>query len=203
MNFNELHELIPYATGKKNHVLEFSPYNAVEIRLPGRHQQDTVPPGGDFLITIDDDALGWTSHQFTHDDLFKDFERRRESKYQVDKNFLNRYYDVIVEGTDPGKWSMSRSKHEGLIHPQILITALQVLGVCEHRRYHQHEPRGGGRFLPLRFSAGIFEGKWNASDAISLQRRGRIGAEILEKAHGMPDATTRLKASIKANKEKK
>jgi hypothetical protein len=185
MDFPTLNELIPHTIGKKLHTVTMVPYNAITLAMPGRHQKDTATPGGDFVVMVDDTGLGWVKHQFQHDHLFNDIEK----KYHLDKKFaqmLMSDYARIILGADPldNPWHHD-IKNFGL-HPQTFLYAVQCLAVAEHRRYGQHEARGGGRYLPARFSAGIVEGLWTAKDCKAVQRRGRMGLDNLIAEHGKP-----------------
>jgi hypothetical protein len=71
MDFLTLHEKLPYVMGKETHILTYSPYKGINLLFPGRHQKDTVPIGGDFVVEVTDKLAGWKNHQFTHDDLFE------------------------------------------------------------------------------------------------------------------------------------
>lgn len=186
MNFNELNDLIPWVTGKTKHVVAMSPYNAVTLAMPGRHAEDTDPVGGDFVVMVSDDQLGWINHQFTHDDLFADIERKSRTG-KSGAALMEAYAKVVVHGKDPEDFEFKRTvKWQGTLHPQTFLYAVQCLAVAEHRRYHQHERRGGGRYLPARFASGIVEGIWTAADAKQVQRRGRLGLEQLIKEKGKP-----------------
>lgn len=192
MDFETLHEMIPYVHSGKKHLLSFQPYNGITLRMPGRHAGDTDPIGGDFVVCVDDADLGWISHQFTHDDLFSDIEEKTaKAKYVA--NGLMRAYAEVVFGRDPEDFEFRMIKAwEGTLHPQTFLYAVQCLAVAEHRRYHQHESRGGGRFLPARFASGIVEGVWTAADAKAVQRRGRLGLDQLLKEKGKPSTLKEL-----------
>jgi hypothetical protein len=188
MRFDKLHEMIPYATGGKNHVMSMNPYNGVVLSMPGRHQKDTDPVGGDFVVMVSDFNLGWVNHQFTHDDLFKDFETKTK-QYQWQAEMLLLDYVKVVFGDDPSKieWHRPNDKTwDETLHPQTMLYSVQCLAIAEHRRYHQHEAKGGGRFLPVRFISGIVEGLWTAEDCKKVQRRGRLGLDHLISVHGKP-----------------
>lgn len=199
VNFDTLNELIPTVTGKKLHVLTMSPYNGVTLAMPGRHQNDTEPHGQDFVVMVSDSNLNWVNHQFTHDDLFKDIEKKCADDQALTAEFLRDYVKVVF-GDDPAKLEWHRpSKHpKGLdlfeethtwdetLHPQTFLYSVQCLAIAEHRRYHQHEAKGGGRFLPVRFVSGIVEGLWTAEDCKKVQRRGRMGLDHLMSVHGNP-----------------
>lgn len=184
MDFKKLHETLPYVTGGKKHVLEYSPYNAVTLYFPGRHANDTDPVGGDFVVTVTDEELGWVAHQFTHGDIFQQVETYRLDSSTTGKEMMEAYFDIVHKGTDPSKYDLHRSIG-GVLHPQTFLYAVQCLAVAEHRRYAKHEAKLGGRYLPYRFAVGIFNSQWNAADAVAMQRRGRPGVEILEKQAGI------------------
>lgn len=190
MKFTELHELIPFARYGKAKVLTMQPYNGVTLALPGRHAEDTSPKGGDFVVMVDDDKLNWTKHQFTHTDIFKDVFKKTQADPDLTKTLLGGYLDVVHNDLHPAIWE-TRKTLPG-IHPQTFLYAVQCLAVAEHRRYATYEDRFGGRYLPLRFAAGIAEGLWTATDAADKQKRGRPGVEWLEKDHGKPQITKDL-----------
>lgn len=180
MDFATLHETLPYVVGKKEHVLEYHPYPGVTLKFPGKHQLDTDPLGGDFVVCVTDLAKGWEEHPFTHTDLFKEFEQKQSHVFMSD------YAKVVREGRDPQSfhyWTGAYS--EGFINSAIFLCALQCLAVAEHRRYAKFESKGGGRYLPARFASGIVLGAWTAADAAGLQKKGRPGVEMLEKSNGV------------------
>lgn len=185
MDFETLHELIPHTLGKKLHTVSMSPYNAVTLAMPGRHQADTPVPGGDFVVMVDDTGLGWIKHQFTHDDLFGDIERKKTNHPDLAIAVMQDYAKVVLGESPDNIYQTNDAKDFGL-HPQTFLYAVQCLAVAEHRRYGQHEKRGGGRFLPARFSSGIVEGLWTAKDCKAVQRRGRMGLDNLIAEHGKP-----------------
>jgi len=195
MDFKTLHESIPYATGDKLHVMEMKPYPNITLSMPGRHQNDTDPKGGDFVVMVDDVNKGWVKHQFTHGDLWHDLEKKLWAHGPEAKELM-RDYAKVVRGADPEStgWDfenglISETLEEWWGHtllPQTFLYAVQCLAVAEHRRYWPHECKGGGRYLPARFSMGIIEGKWSAEDAEKFQYRGRQGLENLIKEKGRP-----------------
>lgn len=190
MNFDKLHEIIPYAKGGKAKILTMNPYNGITLALPGRHALDTTPVGGDFVVMVDDDTKDWTRHQFTHTDIFRDVQTRAASSASVDNEIMDCYLEII-QGADPNKYNLDKSG-AATIHPQTFLYAVQCLAVAEHRRYAKYEDKFGGRYLPFRFAAGIAEGLWTATEAAEKQRRGRPGVEWLEKDHGTPELTKGL-----------
>lgn len=195
MDFKTLHETIPHATGDKLHVMEMKPYANITLSMPGRHQNDTDPIGGDFVVMVDDVNKGWVKHQFTHGDLWDDLEEKRNLDSCASEDLM-RDYAKVVRGADPE--STSWDFQNGLVSedldtvwddtllPQTFLYAVQCLAVAEHRRYWPHECQGGGRYLPARFSMGIVERKWTAADAKQYQYRGRQGLENLIKEKGRP-----------------
>lgn len=195
MKFEKLNEMIPYAKGGKVKILEMHPYNAITLRMPGRHATDTVPVGGDFVVCVDDDTLDWTEHQFTHADLFADMEYKNLNgpKHINTAQDLMRQYLRVVQGDEPTRDAWIENYFGASLHPQTFLYAVQCLAVAEHRRYPQHEAKFGGRFLPFRAAAGIAEGLWSATEAADRTRtRGRIGVEWLEKDYGVPTLTQDL-----------
>lgn len=198
MRFSELHEIIPYARYGKAKSLTMQPYNGITLALPGRHAEDTSPKGGDFVVMVDSEKLNWTRHQFTHTDIFKDVYKKAQVSQRLTNKLMEDYAAVIDNNAIPPVWE--RLDLPGL-HPQTFLYAVQCLGVAEHRRYHQHESRLGGRYLPLRFAAGIAQGLWTATDAAEKQRRGRPGVEWLENDYGVPEVTGDLFISMRARAE--
>lgn len=192
MKFQELHDLIPYAKGGKEKILRMEPYPSIILGLPGRHADETSPKGGDFVVMVSDRNMGWRLHQFKHDDIFMDLEQK-STKSEDAARKLVRYYGAVVLGASPLEFDGSL---EALIttgiNPYNFLRATQCLAVAEHRRYAKFEQKFGGRYLPLRFAAGIVEQRWTAAEAISLQRKGRPGVEMLEKANGKPAVTRKL-----------
>lgn len=195
MRFDKLNEMLPYVIGNKNYLVEYSPYNAVHLAFPGRHQKDTTPVGGDFVVMIDDDRKDYIRHKFTHNDLFNDLQDKHDDDKLKCSSLMDAYLEVVLGG-DPDKFLAEHPEKYVGIHPHTFLRAVQALAVAEHRRYHQHELRGGGRYLPVRFSAGIAEGLWTAKDAMEKERRGRPGVEWLEKDYGVPSWTTALMREI-------
>lgn len=186
MDFNELHALIPYAKGGKEKILKMHPYEHVTLALPGRHAEQTVPKGGDFVVMVTDPAFRIPEHQFTHQDIFSDVMARDDSEdMMID-------YLRIIQGGDPdesGHWTHP----VGTITTLTFLRAVQCLAVAEHRRYAKFENKFGGRYLPFRAAAGIAEGLWTAGEASERTRKaGRIGVEWLESERGVPKLTAQL-----------
>ena len=165
------------------------PYKGITLAMPGRHAEDTTPKGGDFVVMVTDPGIKWRKHQFKHDDIFNDVEVKTLDQPDTTQVFMQNYLEVIAVGTDPV--GLLALPLPGL-NTNLFLQAVQCLAVAEHRRYHQHEPKFGGRFLPFRFAAGIAEGLWTADDAIEKQRYGRPAVERLEKAKGVPVLTQQL-----------
>lgn len=194
MDFAELHSTIPYVYGGKRHLLEYHPYNGITLRLPGRHQNETDPKGGDFVVCVDDEKINWVAHQFTHRDIFNDLQKKVASDAKRTNELLLAYACVVVEGKDPENFSFERWGTS--LHPETFLYAVQALSVAEHRRYVQFESRGGGRYLPLRFAYGIVNGLWTAQEASAVQKQGRQGVEFLEKNAGIKSGLTILKGIL-------
>lgn len=193
MKFAELHEHIPLARYGKPKSLTMEPYKGITLAMPGRHAEDTSPKGGDFVVMVTDPSVGWKRHQFKHDDIFNDIEDKHNHAPDLPTELdllMRNYIEVIAIGTDPKTLVLPRSLPG--IDSLVFLHAVQCLAVAEHRRYAQHEPKFGGRFLPFRFAAGIAEGLWTAHDAIQKQRFGRPAVERLEKDKGVPVLTQML-----------
>lgn len=191
MKFDKLDEMIPYVVGGKAKILSMHPYNAITLRMPGRHAKDTDPVGGDFVVCVDDSNMDWIEHQFTHTDLFMDLQVKFDALPGKANILMEDYLSVVLDGIDPEKMSYDDTTLPG-IHPKTFLFAVQCLAVAEHRRYARYESKFGGRYLPFRFGAGIVEGLWTAADAAEKQKRGRPGVEWLEKDHGTPLLTKEL-----------
>lgn len=194
MRFDKLNEMIPHVKGGKQKILSMYPYNAITLRMPGRHAMDTDPIGGDFVVCVDDENMDWTEHQFTHTDLFNDLQCRVNANEDEASFIVRQYVNVVANGDDPERISPGDdyTAIDGCIHPKTFLYAVQCLAVAEHRRYAKYEAKFGGRFLPFRFAAGIVEGLWTATDAADKQKKGRPGVEWLEKDFGVPVLTKEL-----------
>ena len=191
MKFDELHEHIPLARYGKPKSLTMEPYKGITLAMPGRHAEDTTPKGGDFVVMVTDAGMKWRKHQFKHDDIFYDVERRAAAGAADMDNYMEFYLNVIAIGTDPKNAPFTHV--QDCIDPQLFFYAIQCLAVAEHRRYHQYEDKFGGRFLPFRFAAGIAEGLWTADECVKVQKYGRPAVERLEKTN-VPLLTQRLMA---------
>lgn len=186
MLFNELNREVPHVLGEVLYAVKMHPYKDVELAMPGRHQKDTPIPGGDFVVRATCKSAGWKNHPFTHDDIFDDVELKHTECPVPTQDFMNAYAQVVL-GRDPEdfKYEQFVSFLEDVgVFPITFLKAAQCLAVAEHRRYAKHEPRGGGRYLPLRFAMGISEGLWTAKDCKDQQRRGRPGLDHLIAQHG-------------------
>ncbi len=198
MNFEELDEFIPYARDGKEKILRMTPYPLITLAMPGRHWDQTTPTGGDFVVMVTDTDMAWTEHQFKHDDIFDDLQERKRVAPELCELLMEEYF-LVVTGADPDvfsdEWTTELMPH--LLHPLSFLHATQCLAVAEHRRYARFESKGGGRYLPLRFAAGIVAGEWDAETAKQIQKRGRPGVESLEAKYGTPEITQRLLDSLK------
>lgn len=189
MIFDELNNRIPYVTGGMKHILSTSPYDGVILRMPGRHENDTERIGGDFVVEITDDTTSWEAKQFTHQNIFDDFQDKTDADADTAKKLMQFYAEIVMHGADPDDYykhvGTSVKAWEGTLSVSTLVAALQCLAVAEHRRYARYEAKMGGRFLPARFVAGIVYGSWTAEQAKSRVRMGRPGVEWLEKEAGV------------------
>lgn len=198
MKFAELHAMIPLARYGKEKSLTMQPYKGITLAMPGRHAEDTTPKGGDFVVMVTDKNMKWRNHQFTHTDLFKIIEDKRNIQINPTNALMRDYLSVISVGVEPPatpesyQMTLNGGYMQETISDITFLQAVQCLAVAEHRRYHMHEAKFGGRFLPFRFAAGIAEGLWTATDAADKQKRGRPGVEWLERDHGVPILTKQL-----------
>src|SRR6266540_2905180 len=188
MKFQELNEYIPYARFGKEKSLIMEPYPNIRLLLPGRHAEDTSPKGGDFCVVVTDPKINWNNHQFTHAGIFNDIEVKYEDNPELTRALMNEYLEVIVGGKEPSAKSIKAINLSGM-DALTFLYGTQCLGVAEHRRYHMHEAKFGGRYLPFRFAAGIAEGLWTADMGSEVQKYGRPAVERLEKSNGIPRLT--------------
>lgn len=196
MKFDDLDEMIPYTKGGKQKVLSMHPYKGIKLRMPGRHAMETTPIGGDFVVEVTDvdSGLLWVDHQFKHDDIFIDLEKKVNSYFDAASLLGGCYFEIVHFGEDPDPMRVPgahKFSHDSLDYVTFLH-AVQCLAVAEHRRYAKFEAKLGGKYLPLRFAAGILDEKWTAAEAISRQKMGRPGVEWLEKEKGLPFLTEKL-----------
>lgn len=188
MKFEELHATIPYAKGGKEKLLRYKPYPNITIAMPGRHALQTDPVGGDFVVMVTDPIYSEPDHQFTHTDIFKDIEAKKDKGEGMG---LMDEYLKIIQGADPAD-CIAYSYHTDTMNTETFNYAVQCLAVAEHRRYAKYEKQFGGRYLPFRFAAGIAQGLWTAADAANLQKKGRPGVEMLEAKNTIPKLTQEL-----------
>lgn len=189
MNFDELHELVPYARFGKEKSLTMEPYPGIILAMPGRHAEDCSPRGGDFVVMVSDRSMKWRKHQFKHSDLFNDVQVKYDNNAITVDHLLQSYLKVIC-GADPDTVPITGSMLG--INQETFLRAVQCLAVAEHRRYAQYEDKFGGRYLPFRFAAGIAEGLWTADAGTEVQKYGRPAVERLEKKNGTPKLTLQL-----------
>lgn len=183
----ELNQDIPFVLGEHLHITGAEIYPGIKIMMPGKHQHETSPVGGDAVITVTDLSVGWVEHKFSHTDFFKDIELKREYSHEETNRFMEEYFEMLkMKPLVVGEYSLPG------VQPHLCMYSWQVLAVIEHRRYKQWEKQWGGMYLFPRFAAGIAEGLWAAADAAAMQRKGRPGVEILEKLHGTPALTQKL-----------
>lgn len=189
MDFATVHATIPYVTEGKLHSNTLEVYKDVRVKYPGKHAKDTDPVGGDFVVEVSCDAAGWKWKQFTHTDIFKDIQEKTDFNEGWMRTTGIRQIAAVVNGSDIPFNLPMRIPGVGW---NTLLEASQCLAVAEHRRYHQYESGGGGRFLPLRFAVGIVYGHWDESDASRVQRRGIHGYRELTKEFGSPPTVKAL-----------
>lgn len=181
--------MVPLARYGKEKSLTMSPYKGITLAMPGRHAEDTTPKGGDFVVMVTDKTLGWKNHQFKHEDIFNDIQIKYDASPVSTALLMENYFYVIA--TDATPVGITAIPMVGM-NTNIFLQATQCLAVAEHRRYHMHEKKYGGRFLPFRFCAGIAEGLWTAAEGGKVQKYGRPAVERLEKSNGTPVLTQKL-----------
>jgi hypothetical protein len=127
----------------------------VDVSQPGKYWRQTEPKGGDFVIEVTSAraiTLGgstWTSRRFTHTDLFLDTQEKRDHNAEIVRAELAPALTrVVAEGEDPLTLSGGTFHEMPGLEPMAYLMVGQTLALCEHRRYHEHEPMGG-RCLPL------------------------------------------------------
>lgn len=187
--------MLPYVKGGKEKCLSIEPYDHIKLLFPGRHQNDTVPVGGDFVVCVTDNIFKNKDHQFTHNSLFKAVEAKRQVQQNPAQALMEDYLNVVTGSEIPSPSTLNMTIKVDWLSTMddfTFLKAVQCLAVAEHRRYAKHEARFGGRFLPARFTFGIAEGLWTAADAAGKQRMGRPGVEWLEKEFGIPILTKEL-----------
>jgi hypothetical protein len=198
MDWNELDRTVPWivpvpsgALHTRSLVIYEAKTSLVRVALPGRHHADTYMPGGDFVVQVDSaggttlSGASWEGRQFSHVDLFEDFERKAEfDAAYMQSRFAPALVQVVAEGEDPVRIAqqLDNSALPGLEVVTSLV-ASQCLALAEHRRYRRYEPRGG-RCLPARFALGIIFRTWRASSAAGVQRKGAQGLQRLRREAG-------------------
>lgn len=180
MKFTDLDKHIPYMTGKK-HTKETVIWKhgfdqEITALSPGKYQD--VTNGGDFVVVVTDGKAGWDKHKFRHVDLFEDFERKAQKNLEDTQRLLTETSWCCTNNGDPDELK-DRASLPGLYEGTIHRTA-QALALAEWRRYAVHEANGGGRWLFLKFLAGIVNGKWTAADAAQHEKSGMPGLRKLE-----------------------
>jgi hypothetical protein len=127
----------------------------------------------------------WTA--FTATQLFEDaaLKAALDPRFMV-CDFLPALVRVIAEGEDPEAQPPSATTPNfpvlGL-GPLVFLTAAQVWGLVENRRYLRNEP-GGGRTLATRFIIGIVFGRWSPREAELTVRQGSQGLDTLRGLRG-------------------
>ena len=205
MKWDELENFIPYVPedGPNGHVDIHSQSNHVytpgsfriDALLPGVHWRDTKPRGGDFVIEVTSatartlSGSTWTSHRFTHTELFQDTQEKTSSNSAfVQSSLAPALVEIVAEGADPLDFQDDADEppFPGL-EPLAYLMVGQVLALCESRRFRDHEPLGG-RCLPLRLALGIMFTRWSDGAAMAVWRRGKGGLAQLRNRHG-PEPT--------------
>lgn len=188
MRFQDLNEHIERAWGELHTVrtVLFEDWDQqVEVLTPGKYQD--VTDGGDFVVVVTDGQAGWTNRKFRHVDLFDDFALKAAASQSDTERLLTQAAWCCTDAGDPSLLQ-DRAALPGLYEATV-FHSLQALCLAEHRRYAQHESGGGGRWLPLRFIAGIVAQRWTAAEAAREEKSGMPGLRRMEhRARRMTDA---------------
>lgn len=196
--WEELDAHLPWLTGTELHVVTVPIYQssagdwAVEGKLPGIHQDQTYLPGGDFVVVVYSKQAGWENgKKVQHQQVFEDVEQKcqtPEHRSFMQAHFLPAFYWAIGFGKAHPPVSLQLKSSLALPGMEIdaLLASCQALALAEHRRFRQHEAKGGGRQLPAQLIAGIIEGKWNALECGLARTQGLRHLNFLHKTRGKP-----------------
>ncbi len=170
----------------------------ISIRQPGKYWYTSTPMGGDFLIEVSSQQAEWREHAFTHRDLFDDL----AMKLSLHGDYLRTRWAialarVIGDGADPDHTGITDADTNQGVEPLTLLRTAQLLGLCEFRRYGNHEPVGG-RCLPSRFALGIIFECWSSEEAALHEKRGKHGLTDLRIFRGAREPTFRQLLGINA-----
>ena len=197
MRLTELENRIPYRVVSDTlsiHSVSCQPYPGIRLDLPGKYWDKTRPLGGDFLVRVTAHEVNWNAHSFRHVELFADIERRRQSDQKTGASraleLLDAYFHV-VNGEDPDSFHHLEQVPNTLA-PLTFLRAVQCLALAEHRRYGLLSSRGGGKWLPWRFTHGIAHGHWTANQVAQVEKNGITGLVNIEGDRGMPEELRRL-----------
>ena len=191
LNWLELDRRIPWmpfepgdSYGSKRTIVGTGKSWSLEVGQPGVHWSETYKPGGDFVVRVTSEEMGWIRKAFTHADMFEDIDRKlRWDAQYLRGTLMPALVDVIATGRAPEeKAAELPSRVPGLV-PSAFLAASQCLALCEHRRYRGFEPRGG-RYLPTYFMMGIAWETWGSTEAIVEHRKGLPGLRRLRRRFG-------------------
>lgn len=195
-SWTELDKLVPWLSGPDLHSVALPLYQAsdgtwaVEVRQPGKHQDETYEPGGDFVVVVFSRSAGWEKGKMVqHQQVFKDVEekcRRDEHRDFMEARFLPVLYWAMGYGDAYPPHSLKSEAPADLPGLEIdaLLASSQALALAEYRRFRKYEARGGGRQLPARLIAGIIERRWNALECAAARGNGLRHLNLLHAERG-------------------
>lgn len=189
MKWDELDAFVPFGRMGDLHTEQLDIAQGrdwtVRLLLPGKYQSKTTPPGGDFVVRVSSESAKWTDKAFKHSDLFADLAAKRRVHHAwLAASLAPALVRVVAEGADTDEVAPESPAGMPGLTPDAYLVASQALALAESRRYARFESRGGGRYLPARFSLGIMFGNWEGGDATRVQKQGLPGLEELRNRHG-------------------
>ena len=170
-NFLEIEDTIPYVLDGDKHSVELYVFDDVRVKLPGKHADETR--GGDFVVetylpTNAHASGGMRWVQMTHEDYVLEATRHPANK----DLFLSAWRSLLLNADIEDYADMFGPTE------QTLLRSLLCIGVCESRRYGQHEPIGG-RFLLYNFAKGVREHGWPHQEVRKQLRYGKNGLRYM------------------------
>lgn len=79
-------------------------------------------------------------------------------------HFMPALIKVVTFGTNPSEHVLPDEPSLSGYPPEVLLSALQVIALSEHRKYWRSEPFGG-KYLLVRVCTGLAWGVWTTADA--------------------------------------
>jgi hypothetical protein len=173
VHFDELDRLIPKVPADKDNLHTNTMYISggfgwsVRVKWPGKHPDSE----GDFVVEVLSEGVWDDYFQFKHSDFFEDILVKAEHSPEVMERWVGHLLAVVQGKKKPARLYPLECDLPG-VHLDALTNAMQVLTVCEFRRFPQGDVRGGGRYLPVNYALAMLQGHWTAEEASSLMRKG-------------------------------